>query len=121
VRKREIVPDILHRVGIKSSDAKVFWALSDEQELAGWWTRNVKASPGVGAGIPFRCDDKGFNDMKVLELSPGRCVRWQCVDGAKEWIGTELSFELKEKDGVTVLLFAQRLEGTGRVHARRFH
>jgi len=121
VRKREIAPDILHRVGIKSSDAKVFWALSDEQELAGWWTRNVKASPGVGAGIPFRCDDKGFNDMKVLELSPGRCVRWQCVDGAKEWIGTELSFELKEKDGVTVLLFAQRLEGTGRVHARRFH
>ena len=45
--------------------------------------------------------------MKVLELQPGKRVRWQSVGGAKEWIGTELSFELSEKDG-TVLLFAQR-------------
>jgi hypothetical protein len=46
--------------------------------------------------------------MKVLELIPGKRVRWQCVDGAEEWIGTELTFELKEKDGATILLFAQR-------------
>ena len=46
--------------------------------------------------------------MTVIELIPEKRVRWQCVDGAKEWIGTELSFELQEKDGATVLLFAQR-------------
>jgi hypothetical protein len=46
--------------------------------------------------------------MKVLELEPGKRVRWQCVNGAKEWIGTELSFELKEQNGATVLLFAHR-------------
>jgi len=90
------------------SRTQVYWALTDQEGLAGWWTRNVNAPPGVGAVIEFRFDDKGFNDMKVLELSPGKRVRWQCVDGAKEWIGTELSFELSEKDGGTVLLFAQR-------------
>ncbi len=46
--------------------------------------------------------------MKVVELVPGRRVKWQCVDGAKEWIGTELTFDLKEENSVTVLLFAQR-------------
>ena len=30
------------------------------------------------------------------------------MDGAKEWIGTELIFDLKQKDGSTIVLFAQR-------------
>jgi uncharacterized protein YndB with AHSA1/START domain len=100
--------DILHRVGIRASTEKVFAALSEEKGLAGWWTTNVNASPEVGSIAQFRFDDRGFNDMKVLELSPGKRVGWQCVDGAAEWIGTELTFDLREENGVTVLLFAQR-------------
>jgi hypothetical protein len=46
--------------------------------------------------------------MKVEELVPGRRVKWQCVHGAKEWIGTELTFDLKQEDHATILLFAQR-------------
>jgi hypothetical protein len=46
--------------------------------------------------------------MKVMELSPGKRVAWQCVNGAAEWIGTELIFDLKEQNGATVVLFAQR-------------
>ena len=46
--------------------------------------------------------------MKVMELVPGSHVRWQCVDGAPEWIGTELTFDLKQEDGSTIVLFAQR-------------
>lgn len=102
------MPDILHRVGIDASAEKVFKAVSEEKGLAGWWTRNVTAPPGVGVVLEFRFDDKGYNLMKVLELTPGKRVRWQCVDGAKEWIGTELTFDLREKDGTTVLLFAKR-------------
>jgi len=68
----------------------------------------VKAPCGVGAVLQFKFGDHGFNDMKVLELNPGKRVRWQCVDGAKEWIGTEVSLDLKEQDGSTVVLFAQR-------------
>jgi hypothetical protein len=30
-----------------------------------------EAPPGVGSVIEFRFNDKGFNAMKVLELSPG--------------------------------------------------
>jgi len=102
------MPDILHRVGIKASPNQVYAALSEQKGLAGWWTKNVKASPKVGAVDQFRFGDHGFNDMKVVELVPGKRVKWQCVDGAKEWIGTELTFDLREEGGITVLLFAQR-------------
>ena len=100
--------DILHRVGIKSSSDKVFEALTQEKSLSGWWSKNVTASPVVGAVDKFRFGDRGFNDMKIMELIPGKRVRWQCVDGAPEWIGTELTFDLKVEAGSTVVLFAQR-------------
>jgi uncharacterized protein YndB with AHSA1/START domain len=102
------MPDILHRIAIRSSTENVFRALSDQDGLAGWWTRNVKALPQVGAIAEFRFENRGFQDMKVMELSPGKRVRWQCVNGAPEWIGTELSFDLKKENGKTVVLFAHR-------------
>ncbi len=102
------MPDILHRVGIRSSADKIFKSLSEERGLAGWWTEDVKASPEVGAINRFQFGDKGFNHMKVVELLPGKHVAWLCVDGAKEWIGTNITFDLKEQNGATVVLFAQR-------------
>jgi uncharacterized protein YndB with AHSA1/START domain len=102
------MPDILHRVGIKAPSDKIYAALSEEKGLARWWTKNVKSSPTVGAVNQFRFGDRGFNDMQVAELVPGKRVKWQCLDGAKEWIGTELTFDLREENGITVVLFAQR-------------
>ena len=100
--------DILHRIAIKATPEKVYHALSEESCLAGWWTTCTTASPTVGAIDKFRFGDRGFNDMEVAELVPGKRVRWRCVDGAQEWIGTELTFDLKMEDGHTVVLFAHR-------------
>jgi uncharacterized protein YndB with AHSA1/START domain len=99
------MPDILHRIGINASPEKVYDALSQQQGLAGWWTVNTKASPTVGTINQFRFGDSGFNDMKFVELVPGKRVKWHCVDGAKEWIGTELIFELQRKNGATIVIF----------------
>lgn len=43
-----------------------------------------------------------------MELVPGKRVKWQCVDGASQWIGTELTSDLKQEADSTVVLFAQR-------------
>jgi uncharacterized protein YndB with AHSA1/START domain len=102
------MPDILHRIGIKSSPENVYQALSEEKGLAGWWTVNTKASATAGSINQFRFGDRGFNDMKVVELVPGQRVKWLCIDGAPEWIGTELTFDLKQESGLTVVLLAQR-------------
>ena len=58
--------------------------------------------------LKFRYGDLGGFDVKVLELEADKRVKWQCVGGHKEWIGTEATFDLKEVDNETVLLHAQR-------------
>jgi uncharacterized protein YndB with AHSA1/START domain len=102
------MPDILHRVGIKAAPETVYRALNDEKALAGWWTANTNASAAVGGIHQFRFGDAGFNHMEVVELIPWQRVKWRCVGGAPEWIGTELTFDLKALDDRTIVLFAQR-------------
>src|SRR5688572_26040039 len=102
--------DILHRVGIKSSPNKVYQALTTCQGLAGWWTDETEGeSDKVGGAIQFRFSAHGaeigrFN-MKVLELHPAKRVLWQVVDGPAEWIGSKISFDLKQDGDYCIVLF----------------
>ena len=97
--------DILHRVGIRSSSPdETYKALATREGLAAWWTNNTQGESTVGGTLQFRFKAGGF-DMKVLELQPARRVLWQVVDGPAEWIGTKVSFDLKQDDGYTVVLF----------------
>lgn len=97
--------DILHRVGIKSSPHEVYGALTTREGLSGWWTDDTQGDSKVGGVIKFRFADRGFFDMKVLELDPAKHVLWQVVDGPQEWIGTKVSWQLKQEDGYTIILF----------------
>lgn len=99
------MPDILHRVGMKSSPDRVYSALTTCSELAAWWTNDTKGEGEVGGLLHFRFGDAGFFDMKILELERLTRVSWQVVDGPEEWIGTKLSFEINQEDDYTVILF----------------
>src|SRR5258708_6632201 len=97
--------DILHRVGIKSSSPEaVYKALATREGLAAWWTNNTQGESTLGEQLQFRFKAGGF-DIKVLELHPGQRVLWQVVDGPKEWIGTQVSWELKQEGDYTIVLF----------------
>jgi uncharacterized protein YndB with AHSA1/START domain len=100
--------DILHLVAIQAPPGPVYAALTTKTGLAGWWTENISGDEGPGGVLKFRFDSHGGSDMKVLELTPDTRVVWECIDGAREWIGTRLTFELKPVGGETKLLFAQR-------------
>ena len=101
--------DILHRVGIKSSPDEVYKALTTRERLAAWWTNNTQGESKVGGALRFRFVADGVEiggfDMKVLELDPGKRVLWQVVDGPKEWIGTKVSWELKQEGEYSIVLF----------------
>jgi uncharacterized protein YndB with AHSA1/START domain len=100
--------DILHRIGVTSSPDDVYAALTTTDGLAGWWTKDTKGDGNVGGVIRFRFENApapGGFDMKVLEAQPAELVRWEVVDGAEEWIGTQIHFELKQEDGFTIVLF----------------
>ncbi|WP_433193870.1 SRPBCC family protein [Nocardia sp. CA-107356] len=97
--------DILHKVGIKSSVAEAYSALTTTEGLSGWWTTDTRGKGNdIGGVLQFRFGAGGF-DMKVLELDPGKHVRWEVVDGPEEWIGTHVDWNLDQVDDYAVVLF----------------
>jgi uncharacterized protein YndB with AHSA1/START domain len=97
--------DICHRVGIAAPQARVYEALTTTEGLAGWWTRDVKGDPSVGGMLQFFFGGAEPGAvMEVVALDPSR-VEWRCVQGADEWVGTRLTFDLKHAEDETVVLF----------------
>jgi uncharacterized protein YndB with AHSA1/START domain len=97
--------DILHKIGIEASPADTYKALTTIDGLAGWWTTDTEGESKVGGVIKFRFSGRGGFDMRVLELRPDARVLWQVVDGPEEWIGTTVSWDLKQEDDYTVVVF----------------
>ncbi len=98
------MPDILHRVGIQAPVGKVYEAISTLEGLSHWWIVGTTGDTKPGGTIHFQPEGGGF-EMKVLESKPGDRVKWKCVGGPDEWVGTELSFQIQEKEDQTVVLF----------------
>jgi uncharacterized protein YndB with AHSA1/START domain len=99
------MPDILHRIAIKSQPSETFKALATLPGLGRWWTGDTTGDEAVGGVIHFRFGDRGFIDMKVAEREPGTRVKWEVVGGPDAWIGTTVAFDLAPDDGDTVVMF----------------
>jgi len=89
---------------------QVFDAITD---VRSWWMTKVDGDTrAVGDEFSYRVPGIHYCKMRVTELVPGEKVVWQVVDNhmgfitdQREWKGTEIRFELSEKDGVTELRF----------------
>jgi uncharacterized protein YndB with AHSA1/START domain len=101
--------DILHRVGIKASSGDVYEALATRDGLAGWLTADTQGDGKVGGVIKLRFSVDGRQagdvDVKVLELHPAERVSWQVVGGPAEWVGTKVTFGLKQEGDYSIVLF----------------
>jgi len=102
------MPDILHRIGIKSSRPEdAYRALTTREGLSAWWTQDTQGEGGVGGAFAFRFGAGGF-DMTVVELEPPKRVVWEVVDGPDEWIGTDVIWDIRQEGDHTVILFTHR-------------
>lgn len=43
--------------------------------------------------------------MKVTKLTLNKRVEWKCINLIEEWIGTDIFFDMEEKEGSTILRF----------------
>ena len=105
--------EITHRIGIKAPIAQVHKALSTIDGLAHWWTEETSGDAAVGGRITFTFrspvgDLVGQMVMEVVESAAPQTVKWVCVDGPADWIGTRFTFDLSEQDGQTILMFGHR-------------
>jgi uncharacterized protein YndB with AHSA1/START domain len=99
--------DILQRVGARSTSLDdAYDALTTLDGLRDWWTVGTTGETDVGGVIKFRFGDAGGFDMKVVELAPAKRVLWEVVGGPEEWVGTTVSWDLKQEDDFTIVLLA---------------
>jgi uncharacterized protein YndB with AHSA1/START domain len=88
------MPDIRQNLFIAAPINTVFNAITTQEGLSGWWTPKVTASPMQGSVAYFGFGPSYIKEMLIEELAPLETLRWRCVAGTEEWVGTVLTFQL---------------------------
>ncbi len=99
---------IRHYLTINAPVQKVYDAFTTQEGLSNWWTKETIAKPEEGFLNEFMFGDAGHEKMRVTRLEPNKSVHWTCEEGSPEWVGTNFSFDLSEKDEKTILQFAHK-------------
>ena len=102
------IPNFTASFVVDQSPKEVFEAINN---VRGWWSETVEgATDKVGAIFKYRHKDLHRSTQKIVELVPGRKVRWRVQEGylsfvkdRQEWKGTEIVFDIARKDGKTQL------------------
>lgn len=89
---------IHHEVLIGAPIEKVYKAITSQEGLSSWWTPGTSAKAEVGSVARFPFGPNYHKEMKIIELSLDQQVKWDCIAGADEWVGTRLTFTLKGGD-----------------------
>jgi hypothetical protein len=82
----------------------VYEAITTLDGLSGWWTEKTTGDPDPGGILQLRFSNGGI-DLKVIRLEPARSVQWEVVDGPAEWVGTTISWDLRQDGDYTIVLF----------------
>jgi uncharacterized protein YndB with AHSA1/START domain len=94
---------------IQAPASKVYAALTIEAGYRGWWNKVAEVGNGVGreAKLHFIKDGQPVTmRYRIEDLQPDQSVRWACVaHDFPSWVGTTLSWQLKETAGVTLVSF----------------
>jgi uncharacterized protein YndB with AHSA1/START domain len=89
---------------------EVFDAIND---VRSWWNEDLTGeSDRVGAEFVHEVEGIHRAKIQVTELVPGRTVVWRVlenwmsfIDDQREWVGTEIRFDLTDTDGGTEIRF----------------
>jgi hypothetical protein len=85
-------------------------------DVRSWWTGDVAGSSReLGDEFSYRYPGVHYSKQKITELIPNERVVWRVVDSRlegredpSEWTGTDLIFDVSEKEGRTEIHFAHQ-------------
>jgi hypothetical protein len=95
---------------VDQTPEEVFKAVNN---VRGWWSGEVDGDTDrLGVEFTYRYRSMHKSTQRITELVPGKKVVWHVTDAEltfakdkKEWIGTDIVFEIARKDGKTELRF----------------
>lgn len=100
------MPSIEHLNTIKAPASKIYEALVTQQGLGEVWTTDLVVKPEVGVVNEFRFGNE-TDRMKITRLEPEKRIEWLVMESDPQWIGTVISFDLSENNGVTSVVLKQ--------------
>jgi hypothetical protein len=103
-------PSYTTSISVNQTPAEVFAAILN---IRGWWSEEIEGETDkLGAEFNYHFKDVHRATMKIIEFIPNQKVVWHVVTNyfsftkdTTEWTGTELVFEVSEKDGKTEVRF----------------
>ncbi|MCU1418096.1 MAG: hypothetical protein JWP32_2270 [Schumannella sp.] len=96
---------------VDASPDEAFAAIND---VRGWWTGNIEGDTrALGDVFTYRHLPEHRSVQRITESMPGKRVVWHIddaeltfVDDRDEWIGTDVTFDISERDGRTEVRFS---------------
>jgi hypothetical protein len=103
-------PDFTTTISVDQTPEQAFAAINN---VRGWWSGEIEgATDKLGAEFTYRYKDVHRSTQKITELIPGKRVVWRVLESQlnpfkdkSEWNGTEIIFDISEKDGKTEVRF----------------
>ena len=89
---------IVKELIIEATPQRVWNALTQPEEIAGWWTDDLSVTPEVGTLAEFRFSQRTFViQFEVAELDEGSKVHWITRQGPStgHWAGTSVNWQLE--------------------------
>lgn len=102
--------DFTTMVVVDATPQEVFNAINN---VRGWWSENIDGDTDRFNGeFLYRYQDVHRARMQITEFIPDKKVVWRVLENhfkftkdEHEWVGTDIIFEISEKDGRTQLTF----------------
>jgi activator of Hsp90 ATPase-like protein len=97
-------------ISVNQTRKEVFAAINN---VRGWWPGEIEGDTDkLGAEFTYRYQNMHRSKQKITEFIPGKKVVWHVVDSdlnfvkdKSEWNGTDIVFDISQKDGKTEVRF----------------
>lgn len=105
--------DFTTSISVDQSPEQVFTAVND---VRGWWSEQIEGGTSkLNDVFIYQYKDVHLSKMKLVEVIPNKKVVWHVLDNyfnftkdKSEWIGTNIIFDISQKDGKTQLRFTHQ-------------